>query len=104
MRAGKANTGLAGGWKARSNLRYSMFSQHGCMLNTGMLTVPQNFKDGKDLRGHLFELPHFTDGKISLEWQVVAEPGKEPTAADFQFITLFFCPSISQLLFPNSLP
>lgn len=79
-----------------------MFSQYDCMLNTGMLTMLQGFKGGMDLGGHLFKLPHFTDEKISPEKQQ-AKPGKELTTADFQFITLFYYPSIFQQLFPNSL-
>ena len=80
-----------------------MLSQPGCMVNKGRITVPQDFKGGKDQRGRIFKFPHFKDGKISPEmWQVVTEPGKEPAAADIQFITLFYYPSISQWLLPKS--
>lgn len=80
-----------------------MLSQPGCIVNTRRIIVPQDFKDGKDQGGRIFKFPYFKDGKISPEmWQVVTEPGKERAAADTQFITLFYYPSISQWLFPKS--
>lgn len=68
-----------------------MLFQHGCLLNTAMLTMLHDFKGGQDLGGHLFKFSHFKDGKIRPEmWRVAAEPGKETTAADFQFVTLVY--------------